>query len=198
METAIKLGMLLIGAIGAAKLLYETIMRRRSHMWDRFRFTKEFLDELKADPQMHPLIREQGFKAIAGDSTLTAAEVEYLISLKNPEASLRDYALGRYYLEHLPEIHNLQVAFKNKYKKPFARQCRTAAHLLLYFSSLLLIFAPIMFMGLLKLSPDEATKLFMLLFLMMGHYAWLSLRSAVRIMRASKLVESQEKYPERK
>lgn len=62
----------------------------------------DFLQEVNSNKQLHPFLREKGYQAIAGDKQIGANEIEYLLSLKGPERALRDYVLGRPYLEHLP------------------------------------------------------------------------------------------------
>ena len=48
-------------------------------------------------------------------SFTSTAEIEYLVSLERSDRALRDYVLGLPYLEHLPEVGNLEIAFKKKY-----------------------------------------------------------------------------------
>jgi len=194
METLIKFGMLVIGAFGAAKVIFELMLSKRGRMREEYRFTKEFLHEVKSDPQMHPLLREQGFKAIAGDATMSADEIEYLISLKNPDKVMKDYVLGRRYLEHLPDAGVFQVNFKDDYRKPFARKCRYIGFFSAYLAISVLVFSPLVLASFLDMSPNDGGLLCIFLFVTVWPYAWLSLREVVRIKSAEKLVANQERH----
>ncbi|WP_426340350.1 hypothetical protein ACN9MZ_00195 [Pseudoduganella sp. S-14] len=194
METLIKLGMLAVGTIGAAKLILELMLGKRGRMREEYRFTREFLQELKADPQMHPLAREQGYKAIAGDASMSADEIEYLISLTNPDKVMKNYVLGRKYLEHLPDAGALQVNFKLKYRQTIARKCRLAGFFLFYLGITILVFSPLILSSSLQLSPNNGVMLFIALFITLWPYAYLSLRETVRIRCAEKLVANQERH----
>ncbi|MFL9898833.1 hypothetical protein PQR71_11815 [Paraburkholderia fungorum] len=93
-------------------------------MRDEYKFAKDYLEDQSKNPKMHPFLRELGCRAIAGDERLTAEEVEYLLSLTNPDRALKDYVMGRPYLAHLPTGGNLKVNFREKFRKAFPRKWR--------------------------------------------------------------------------
>ncbi len=115
-----------------------------SHLRDEYKFAKEFMEALHAPDSMHPFLREKGFQAIAGDNQLSADEVEYLLSLQKPDQALRDYVLGKRYLDHLPHMGNLQVKFRAKYEGSWSRNWRKTFYLLAYTLLVFLALSPLL------------------------------------------------------
>ncbi len=187
----------MIGLIGAGRLIYDLLTSQPGRLREEYRFAKEFLLDQDKVPAMHPFMREKGYQAIAGDTRLSADEIEYLLSLQGASRALRDYTLGRQYLRHLPQQGNLQVQFKEKYESIVARRVRKywflAAYAALSFSG----FFPFVFSRVLFRDPSDmlfVTGVTLLVFL---PSAWLSLRSAIRLDRAEKLVQHQAKHTQR-
>ncbi|MFL9914855.1 hypothetical protein PQR75_05535 [Paraburkholderia fungorum] len=114
-------------------------------MRDEYKFAKDYLEDQSKNPKMHPFLRELGCRAIAGDERLTAEEVEYLLSLTNPDRALKDYVMGRPYLAHLPTGGNLKVNFREKFRKAFPRKWRQFSFLLLYVLFAALASGPFLF-----------------------------------------------------
>ncbi|CDY78893.1 hypothetical protein BGLT_01624 [Caballeronia glathei] len=166
-------------------------------MREEYRFAKEFLLDQEKIPAMHPFMREKGYQAIAGDARLSADEIEYLLSLRGASRALRDYTLGRGYLRHLPQQGNLQVQFKEKYQSIVARRVRKYWFVAAYAVLSFLGFFPFVFSRIFFHNPGDmlfATGVTLLVFL---PSAWLSLRSAIRLDRAEKLVKHQSKHTQR-
>ncbi|MXN77882.1 hypothetical protein GR157_24440 [Burkholderia sp. 4701] len=193
-DIILKLGTFAIGAIGAGKILYEASVVRRGRMREEYKFAREFLKDRKEDGEMHPFLREKGYRAVAGDERLTADEIEYLLSLKGADRALKDYSLGRSYLEHLPNIGNLQIQFKKKYKKVWPRRWRKWTYFALYVVLAFLMFAPFLLSKYFSKQPGEMLAATGFCIIVFGPYAWMALSSAVRILRAEKLVEHQDKH----
>lgn len=194
-DSIFKFGTFAIGAIGTGKLLYEISVSRRGRMREEYKFAREFLkDREENGDNMHPFLREKGYRAIAGDERLTADEIEYLLSLKGADRALKDYTLGRNYLEHLPNVGNLQIQFKNKYKSLWSRSWRKYTYFALYLALAFLTFSPFLLSKYISKQPSELLGATAFCFAVFGPYTWLSLRSAIRINRAEKLVEHQAKH----
>jgi hypothetical protein len=117
-----------------AKVRFEISNGKQSQRREEYKFAKDFLEEVKDKPEMHPFAREKGYKAIAPDKQpgiglrdkLGAKEIEYLLSLPKPELALQNYILGRHYLENIFDneiFHNEtpKIAFKKKYKVYWSR-----------------------------------------------------------------------------
>ena len=78
-ELLYKLATFLLGAIATWRVVVELIRGRHGSLRDEFKFAKEFLQELKADPDMHPFLKQKGFQAIAGDPRLSPSMSTALI-----------------------------------------------------------------------------------------------------------------------
>lgn len=192
-DLIIKAVTFIFGIIGAAKILYEISIGRKSQLREEYKFAKDFIVEVNSNQSMHPYVREKGYQALAGDSQLVAEEVEYLLSLQMPALALHDYVLGREYLEHLPYVEKLQIAFKGKYHKQWSRSWRKYVYIALYAVFFFLSFAPLFTKSLFK-TPSDVLFSFIVCLAVFGPYAWFSLKGATRIYRAEKLVQRQEKH----
>lgn len=193
-DIVVKIGTFFIGLAGVAKLLYELQTGNRGRMRDEYRFAREFFTDKSADGNMHPYLREKGYQAIAGDTRLSADEIEYLLSLKGAHRALKDYVLGRAYLDHFPQHGDLQIDFKEKYKRPWARRIRKYTYGAAYAALSFMATSPLILSQLLFKRSTDMLAASCLTFIMFIPYAWLSLRSAVRIDRAEKLVLHQDKH----
>jgi hypothetical protein len=129
---------IILGLIGAiftiAKVRFELSNGKQSQRREEYKFAKDFLEEIKNNPDMPLFAKEKGYKAIAPDKQpgiglrdkLGAKEIEYLLSLPKPELALQNYILGRHYLENIFDneiFHNEtpKIAFKKKYKVYWSR-----------------------------------------------------------------------------
>lgn len=193
-DIIVKSATLLIGAIGSGKLLYDLSVGKGGRMREEYKFAKDFIDQIKSDPKLHPFLREKGYQAIAGDRELCGDEIEYLLSLKRPDRALRDYVLGRPYLEHLPNAGNLQINFKKRYKGSWSRWWRKSLYFVLYFILFFAAFSPLLFSRMFTTGPTEIFVAFAFSIAVFGSYAWFALKAATRIVRAEKLVKNQDKH----
>jgi len=196
-DILLKIGTLIVGVIGAAKLIYDSLIGKKNRMREEYKFAKEFMGQLQDSPPMHPYLREKGYQAIAGDNQITANEIEYLLSLERPERALRDFVLGRSYLEHLPNSGSLEINFSNKYEKTLPRALRKYFYLACYFILAFLAFSPFVFSKWLFVSPSQMFSALALTVTVLGPYAWFSLRASTKIYRAEKLVRHQNKHTQR-
>jgi hypothetical protein len=190
-DVIVKVATFVLGVIGTGKLFYDLAIGKRTRMRDEYKFAKEYLEDQSRDPKMHPFLRELGCRAIAGDERLTAEEVEYLLSLANPDRALKDYVMGRPYLAHLPTGGNLKVNFKEKFHKTFPRKWRQFSFLFLYVLFSALAFGPFLFSRFLFKDIREMLLVSGFAVVVFGPYAWYSLQAAARIRRAERLVENQ-------
>ena len=187
----------LVGVFGVGKVLYEYVIGRKGRMREEFRFANDFLAAVDANPEMHPYLQEKGYQAIAGDNTLSADEVKYLLSVVNPDRALKDYVLGRPYLEHISHGGDLQLHYKARYKSKWSRNWRIGLYSASYFTFALLAFSPMVLAAFIPMSFSQwswATAGCLLIF---GPYAWWSLKAGTRIYRAKMLVSHQHKHTQR-
>lgn len=166
-------------------------------MRDEYSFAKTFFEEVSSNPALHPFLREKGYQAIAGDRQLSADEIEYLLSLEKPDRALRDYVLGRQYLDHLPQSGNLQIDFKKRYKNKWSRTWRMYVYSALYLLFSLTAFSPLVLSQVFDFSNAQTAQSLILSVSVFGPYGWFFLKTAAHIYRAQKLVENQHRHTKR-
>lgn len=196
-DLVFKIITLLLGVVGAAKIFYEYSMGRRSRMREEYKFARDFLSEVKANKDLHPFLKDKGYQAIAGDDQLSGVEIEYLLSLASPEKALRDYVLGRLYLDHLPHSGNLQIQFKRKFRIKWSRRWRMYTYIILYVIFAFIAFSPLAFFGYLGMSLGDSLIAFLISLAVFGSYAWYALQAGAKIYRAEKLVAHQDKHTQK-
>ncbi|WLG83691.1 hypothetical protein PSH97_21700 [Pseudomonas cucumis] len=181
-----------IGAmIGVAKIIYELSSSSKLKLREEYKFAKEFLADLDEETPLHHLAVERGYYALAGTSSIQVSDIKYLISLSNPDKSLKDYALSRKYVELNKKLH--KIDFRSKYQRKFSRVWRKSFYVLIYVMASLLAMSPLLLAAPFNLGPK-----FMLLALVTipgcGFFAFDALRSCMKIMRGEALVKGQEKH----
>jgi len=181
-----------IGAmIGVAKIIYELSSSSKLKLREEYKFAKEFLADLEDEAPPHNLAIERGYYALAGTSSVPVSDIKYLISLSNPDKSLKDYVLSRKYVELNKKVH--KVDFRSKYKKKFSRVWRKSLYVCIYVLASLLAMSPLLLAAPFNLPPK-----FMLLALVTipgcGFFAFDALRSCMKIMRGEALVKEQERH----
>ena len=192
-ELIYRLATLALGAIATWRVVVELIRGRHGSLRDEYRFARDFLQDLKANPGMHPFLKQKGLQAIAGDTSLSTSEVEYILGLRDSPQALKDYVLGRPYLDHLATAGAKQIAFKGNYSKLWSRRWRKALYLLLYTILYLAAVAPLLLLSFKVVQPGQAALAFACSLVVFLPPAFLALRAGVRIARAEELVRSQ--YP---
>jgi len=190
-DMAIKIGLLCLGMVTAAKGLFDLSIGRKSKLRDEYKFAKDFLTDVDNFGEMHPYLKEKGYQAIAGDEKVTATEMEYLLSLRNPEQAIKDYVIGRDYLEHLSVLEDLQIRFKKKYETKWSRMWRMCFYFACYILGVLGAAAPWILSSYLHLNLNQSIFAFSVSAVVFCPYAWLFLRSGQKIGNASRLVRRQ-------
>lgn len=194
LDDLLKLIGAVISVVTVGKLVYDVVISRKTRLREDYKFAKEFFEELGKPPKLHPFVVERGYHAIAGESTLTVREVEYLLSLENPSSALRDYVLARAYLEHLPESGHLEIKFKSKYTSPWSRRYRRWFYVSSYFICALLALSPMFFLGAIKSSPGTALLVLFVFGAAFGIPAFNSVKEYGRLHRGEKLVANQKQH----
>lgn len=189
-----KIGALVLGSISTLKLTYDWLHGRQGRLRDEYKFAKEFLRDLGEDKPMHPFVKQKGFQAIAGDSSLSSGEIEYLLTLHDCARALRNYVLGRRYLQYYATAQGNQVDFQKKYQPKWPRLWRKSVYLLLYFIFFVGAFAPLLLPALTPLKASQALVLFAASFPLLAPSAFLVLREGIRIGSAEHLVANQHKH----
>lgn len=190
-ENIVKIIMAIGAMIGVTKIIYELSSSSKLKLREEYRFAKEFLADLDEETPPHHLAVERGYYALAGTSSIQVSDIKYLISLSNPDKSLKDYALSRKYVELNKKLH--KIDFRLKYQRNFSRVWRKSFYILIYVLASLLAMSPLLLAAPFNLGPK-----FMLLALVTipgcGFFAFDALRSCMKIMRGEALVKEQEKH----
>ena len=190
-EIVLRLVPVLLGVIGLAKIFYDLSIARRTWMRDEYRFAKDFLEAIEINKKIHPFLREKGYQAIAGSKLLNADEIQYLLSLNGSNLAIRDYSLGRTYLQHLPKSGVFEIDFKEKYKKDWSRKWRKWSCLAGYAVCAVAAFFPLIISGIFLQKITMLLRSFVLTFPIFGFYALFFLWTSTKIHRAEKLVKNQ-------
>jgi len=194
LDDVLKLVGAVISVLTVGKLIYDLAVSRKTRLRVDYKFAKDFFDELGKTPRPHPFVIERGYHAIAGDTSLTVREVEYLLSLENPSSALRDYVLAREYLEHLPGSGHLQVKFKSKFSALWSRQWRRAFYLVAYSVCAFLALSPMFFLGSFKSNPGAGLLLVIVFGAAFGIPAFNAVKEYGRLYRGEKLVAGQKQH----
>ena len=193
-EALIKIAGVLVASVGAGKLLYDVFIGKRGRMREEYTFAKQFLDDVESNKPLHPFLREKGYQAIAGDAQLGADEIEYLLSLRRPQRPLRDFVLGRGYIELLSTSGDLKIEFKKKYAGVWSRWWRKYLYGAMYFIFFALAFSPPIVAQFRGISPAKILGSFVASLAVFGPYAYFSLRASTRVYRAEQLIKNQDKH----
>ncbi len=185
-EIALKIIGALLASCSAGKIIYDIRTVRKSRLQEDYKFAKQFLEEIRTNPNLHPFAIEKGYQAIAGSVLLSSEEIAYLLSLKNPVQCLNDYLLSKKCLQALEMNGDLRLTYKKKYLSPKSRKLRKRMFFFVYMICLFLMFSPFFV-------PQYPILLFITI-PAFGYYAWLALDAHFKIVRAEHLVGNQEKH----
>ncbi|MBB2918403.1 hypothetical protein [Cupriavidus alkaliphilus] len=193
METIVKLASVAAGIFTLAKVFFEITSIRRVGAREEYKFAKEFLSDV-ATGAIHPFAKEKGYLAISGDRGLKSSEVEYLLSLHEPEKALQFYVLGRAYLKHLPHQGNLQIDFAPKYQRKRSRTIRIYFYTFVYGTLVFTATTPLIFSRYISSNIGNILALFAILASTLFPIGILALREAIKIHRAGLLVRNQSRH----
>lgn len=187
-DTLYKAGMLIVGVIGTWKLVVEFLRGRHGHLREEYRFAQEFLSDVAENPKMHPFLLQKGYQAIAGDTRLSAAEIEYLLTLQDAPRALRDFILGRPYLDYMATLSGAKIVLKSRFQRRWPRWWRKGMYIVLYVGCYSLGVSPIYLA-----EAGQVLPMFALTGSVCFPAGYLALKAGVRIARAEILVQNQHK-----
>lgn len=197
-ELIYKFGMLIaaVGAVIGVRMKYaEFRLARHGHLREEYRFAREFMADLMSPTGMHPFLKQKGYQAIACDARLSATEIEYLLNLDDAPRALEDYVLGRSYLEHKTTAVGAQIAFKQKYERPWSRNWRKGGYILIYVILFGLAGLPVLIPAFDSLQPLQKLVTLLISVAFFVPLAFLPLEGQFRVIRAEALVKSQRRRP---
>jgi hypothetical protein len=183
-ELLIKIFALVVSAIGTWMAYSQLARSRKTTLRDEYRFAKEFMNDLKSDKLITTYLKDKGYEALIGITSLTTREIEFLLSLPEPARSLREFVSGRKYLEHVPTAGEKPLMLKKRYRKPSALRRRGLFFMILFAVFYTFIWLPIFlpdwitFMG---LRMSSALSLTIVLF---APFTYLFFRMALNVTNA--------------
>ena len=181
-----------VGVIaGVAKIIYEHSSSSKHKLRDDYRFAKDFLKDMEHPDGLHHLAVQRGYYALAGTTSINVTDIAYLISLENPDKSLKDYALARNYVEFNAKLN--RVVYRPKVKSKFSRRWRQTAHFSAYFIFAYLSISPLILPSYYNLG-SHFMWLAIATFPVFGFFAFQTLRSFIRIQRGEALVNEHKKH----
>lgn len=189
-EIIIKFVVAACTVIGAGKIFYEIKIERKSRLREDYRFAKDFLEDIKNNPNLHPFAVEKGYHAIAGSVYLKSEEVAYILSLKNPGKCLNDYVFSKKYLKLIDTDGNFCLKFYDKYSSPWFRRLRKAFYLFLYFVFAFIALSPFVISSILEIMLFITLPVF-------GYFALSFLNSFIQIGLAEKLINNQNRHTQK-
>ena len=193
-EQILKIGAFFLSAIATWKVIIELLRGRQGRLREEYKFAKEFFEDLRSNPQLHPFLKQKGYQAIAGDPSFTASEIEYLLTLQDSSRALKDYVFGRKYLEHLPTAGNSQILFKKRYSKGWVVRVLEIYYFLQYLFLYLLAFSPLFFHSIAAFFNTRTLLALIVSCAIFLPAALYSLVASLRIGRATALVTAQKTY----
>lgn len=177
-----------VAAIGVAKQIHEIFVERSVRSESGYRFAKEFLKDLEGD--IHPFLKDRGYKVLSGNAEITSEEVAYLIELKEPVRALKNFSLGRNYLVLNQNEIGLFISFKEKYKNKWSRFWRKNFFKAIYFLACIASITPFVMLD--KFGGIYgAVKQFLLFVLVLLPLGMIFLMKAIRIECAEELEREQ-------
>lgn len=186
LETIIKIIGAIAAIFGAGKIIYEITIGRKSRLREEYKFAKEFLEDLKNNPTLHPFVVEKGYYAIAGSTIFKAEVIAYILSLKNPVKCLNDYVLSKEYLQTIKTNGDIHLAFSKQYSWGWFRCLIKGIYFFLYIFCAVMAIIPI-FLPKPLIFILTSTPAF-------GYWAVIVLNWYIRIDRGEKLVKHQQRH----
>lgn len=99
LTTALSVSVTVIAWVGLPKLYLETLFASRNRAREDYKFAKEYLNDLHDEKPLHPFLRQKACQVLTGDRDTRARDVEYVLSLPDPDIALQLYVRGKSYLE---------------------------------------------------------------------------------------------------
>jgi hypothetical protein len=187
LDVIIKIIGVVSAPIVALKPIYDINLGGESRLREKYKFAKGFFEDLKNNPDMSPFEKELGYQAIVGSQNISAKEVAYLLSLKNPCRCLNDYLFSRKYLQAIEKNGDLCLNYSDKHANDWKRNFRKRTYFTLYWIFASIAFVPIFL-------PQNLNALLIGTIPIFGYYAFTALNTYSKIDRAEKLVNNQQRH----
>ncbi len=192
MEEIYKIIAATVGIFGIGKIIILIFSERRKKLYDEYKFAKEFLNDISSKVKMHSFAIEKGYKALAGSSRISADEVAYILTLKNPVDFLQDYVYSRIFLNHISRDSSNKVTFKKKYESEKTRKLFKIWYMAVYAITAYIAISPAVFAQALKLNQQEVLLYLLFSFPIFGFYAVYFINLLLKLKTAEDFVRNQK------
>ena len=182
-----------VAIFSIGKIIYEIIISKKVHLREEYIFAKNFLNDVDKGG-LHPFALEKGYQALANSTEVNTDEIAYILSLKNSARRLKDFVLSNDYLEHINSKGSFELMFKEKYNSDWSRSWRRTTYFISYFILALLTLSPFILSTIFKTTIINIFIQLALTIPFFGYFAWRSLLGFVKIHRAQKLIDNQQKH----
>jgi hypothetical protein len=193
-DVPIKIGGLALGAFSSAfatwKIFFEMLHNKKNIPREDYKFAKEFLDFIQVN-NGHPYITQLGYLALSGDMRAGHEEIKYAISMTNPRAALRDYLLGKSYVEYFSTSSPQGFAFKESYRSKKKRSALKYFYRLSYFVTYMAGFSPLLIVSFRLASPGVSLPFFVFTAITFFPLGYLSLKESIKLEGAELLIRQQ-------
>jgi hypothetical protein len=132
LTTILSVSVTVIAWIGLPKLYLDTLFASRNRAREDYKFAKEYLNDLHGEKPLHPYLRQKACQVLTGARDVRARDIEYVISLVDPDIALQLYVRGKNYLELEQDVIGPRMTFKEPYRAKSARTRIKAVHFVLY------------------------------------------------------------------
>ncbi len=198
-----------LAVLNAAKtgvgLFRDLFPKSREKEHEEQTFAREFLKQVRDDPEMHPHCKKLGLQRIARARNSSAEAIEYVLNLQEPLDAVAMLRSGELMLKHDPAEPSRQLVFREPYADQTERRRVTRRYAWGALASLVAVFAAPLW---LRVWRDMAAwkgeqPLFDLglVLLVIESFAmplaWLSARELMKRLNAEALVNLQKPYPQK-
>ncbi|WP_447916317.1 hypothetical protein [Delftia acidovorans] len=194
LETGLKiLGVIAPGLFALWRWAWSENHVKQNRLRDEYKFAKEFFSELVDGKGMHEFQKAKGYQALAGVRWISAAEGDYLLSLKDSPKALERYVLGIECLEFKAKTCVSRIRLKPRFRRRYSRMWRKWFYAGSYCGLALLAVLPLFFGSQLIKHPSQWLIATVLCLVVFGPPAGLALRALAKITAAERVVHGQRR-----
>jgi hypothetical protein len=139
----------LLAVAGSIFAVYKTMSelgpRRRARLREDFSFLENFLKMVSGNPPPHNVLIEKGYLAFSGRQ-LAAREILFLLDFDYPSQALKNYAIGREFVE-VSFSGPTKIEYRGKYQKERVRTWYKRRQACWYFLFAILAISPLFFIA---------------------------------------------------
>ncbi len=177
-----------ISLIVPLKFIYDRGDSKRRNLSHDFEITKNFFEYIQSIENIHPLVIERGYHAIANDNTVSISEIEHLLLFEKPFFAIDKYLKCRDLLnfDNKQKLH-FRIFFKNaKFRFLLKSLCAISYFLFAFFA--IFIASIILFT---EKSTTNIAYNFLILFPASCFLAYKSIQGFVLVKNSEQLLEMQ-------